>query len=59
MLYRLPDVLEAAARGDRVFVCEGEKDVEAVRAAGGVATCNPGGAGNWRKEYTESLSARP
>jgi hypothetical protein len=55
VLYLLPEVLEAVAHGERVFVCEGEKDVEAVRAAGGVATCNPGGARKWRKEYTESL----
>jgi hypothetical protein len=39
--YRLPEVLAT----DEVFVVEGEKDVEVLRAAGQTATCNPGGAG--------------
>lgn len=54
--YRLPEVVTAVARGDEVFVCEGEKDADAVRAAGAVATCNPGGAGKWRPEYTATLA---
>lgn len=49
--YRLPRVLQAAAAGATVFVVEGERDVHAVERAGGVATCNPGGAGKWRAEY--------
>lgn len=55
VLYRLPEVLEAVARGDTVFVCEGEKDVESLRRLGLVATCNPGGAGKWRDEFAEVL----
>ncbi|GGI09030.1 AAA family ATPase [Egicoccus halophilus] len=43
--YRLPRVLEAVANGERIHVCEGEKDVGALEEAGEVATCNPGGAG--------------
>ena len=55
VLYRLPKVVEAVAAGRRVFVVEGERDVEAVEVAGKVATCNPGGAGKWRREYSETL----
>jgi len=55
--YRLPKVLEAAAAGQVIYVVEGEKDVHAVETAGGVATCNPGGAGpgRWREEYAAAL----
>jgi hypothetical protein len=55
--YRLPKVLDAAAQGGTVYVVEGEKDVHAIEAAGGVATCNPGGAGpgRWREEYAAAL----
>lgn len=58
VLYRLPELKAAmATRPDRcVFVCEGEKDVDSVRGKlEMVATTNPGGAGKWRDEYTESL----
>jgi putative DNA primase/helicase len=55
VLYRLPRVVEAASRGQRVFVAEGEKDVHAIERAGAVATCNPMGAGKWREEYAGSL----
>jgi hypothetical protein len=49
VLYRLPDVVAAVAAGDPVFIVEGEKDVDNVRAVGATATCNPGGAGKWDK----------
>ncbi len=45
-LYRLPQ-LQAADPRAVVFVPEGEKDVERLAAAGFVATCNSGGAGQW------------
>ena len=59
-LYRLPDVLAAAAAGGVVVVCEGEKDVHALERAGYVATTNPGGAGGpnqskWLPQYTRAL----
>lgn len=57
VLYRLPDVLEADPKR-WVFVCEGEKDADAIWAAGGVATCNPHGAGHWRDEFSEVLAGR-
>ena len=55
VLYRLPKVIEAAKSGEVIYVCEGEKDVHALERAGVTATCNPGGAGKWRQEYSEVL----
>jgi len=55
VLYRLPEVLEAAI----VFLVEGEKDCETLRAHGFVATTNVGGAkARWLDEYTDSLRGR-
>ena len=51
ILYRLSEVLSA----DEVYIVEGEKDVETLRAWGLVATCNPGGAGKWKEEYSQVL----
>lgn len=55
VLYRLPRVLEAAAAGATVYVVEGEKDVHAIEAAGGIATTAPMGAKKWRPEYADTL----
>lgn len=55
VLYRLPEVLQAKARGEAIFVVEGEKDVESLRNLGLCATTNPHGAGKWRDEYSETL----
>jgi 5S rRNA maturation endonuclease (ribonuclease M5) len=52
VLYRLPKVIEAVASGELIYICEGEKDVHAIEGAGMTATCNPGGAGKWREEYS-------
>lgn len=54
VLYNLPEVLGAR----EVYVVEGEKDVERLRAEGVVATCNVGGANVWRPEWSESLRGR-
>ncbi len=54
--YRLPELL-ANADG-LVFVVEGEKDVDNLRAAGLLATCNAGGAGKWRDHHSEHLRDR-
>ena len=54
--YRLPNVLAAAARGDTVYVVEGEKDVAAIERVGSTATTNSGGAGKWRSDYSKHLS---
>jgi 5S rRNA maturation endonuclease (ribonuclease M5) len=55
VLYHLPEVLEASI----VFVVEGEKDVEALRSYGFVATTNAGGAkAAWLPAFTEALRGR-
>jgi len=43
--FHLRDLRAAIEAGDPIHIVEGEKDVLAVEAAGGVATCNVGGAG--------------
>ena len=53
VIYRLPEVIEGVANGRRVFVVEGEKDAEALRMGGHLATCCPMGAGKWRPEFSE------
>ena len=52
--YRLPEVLKAKS----VLVVEGEKDCETAHRVGIVATCNAGGAGKWRAEYSECLRGK-
>lgn len=58
VLYRLPEILKADPT-TTVWIVEGEKDVDRLRALGLVATCNPGGAGKWREEYNVHLKGRP
>ena len=55
VLYRLPRVLEAVEAKKTIYIVEGEKDVHALERAGFVGTCNPGGAGKWRREYADAL----
>jgi len=55
VLYRLREVLEAPI----VFLVEGERDVETLRANGFVATTNAGGAkAPWLSQYTDALRGR-
>jgi uncharacterized protein DUF3631 len=54
VLYNLPEVIEA----DEVGITEGEKDVESLKSLGLPATCNPGGAGKWRPEYSKCLKGK-
>jgi hypothetical protein len=55
VLYRLREVVEAPI----VFVVEGEKDVETLRAHGFVATTAAGGAkAPWLPQFTEALRGR-
>lgn len=67
VLLNLPEVLAAKLAGEPVYVCEGEKDAEAVRVAAGesgaAATTNPFGAitsesdgDKWLPQYTEALA---
>lgn len=55
VLFRLPEILAAVRDGRSIYVAEGEKDVLSLVAVGLDATCNAGGAGKWRDEYSESL----
>lgn len=55
ILYRLPELREAVEAGTPVWIAEGEKDVEALRGSGCVATCNSGGALKWRDEFASEL----
>ena len=42
--------------GNPVYLVEGEKDVDTLRAAGLYAVCNPNGAGeSWKDHYTDQL----
>jgi putative DNA primase/helicase len=55
VLYRLPEVVDAKI----VFVCEGEKDVETLRAYRFVATTLAGGANAaWLPAFTDVLRGR-
>jgi hypothetical protein len=56
VLYQLPDLLEALASDHRVYIVEGEKDVDAMRARGMPVTTNIGGAGKWRDEYNQTFA---
>jgi hypothetical protein len=54
--YRLPELLRGIAAGREILVVEGEADVDAIYRAGGVATCNDGGAGKWESsQHTKWL----
>ncbi|WP_127524599.1 AAA family ATPase [Mesorhizobium sp. Z1-4] len=55
-LYRRDEVLKASAAGERVFLCEGEKDVETLRAWGLTATTNAGGAKYWDETFDRDLT---
>lgn len=48
--YQVPDLV-AAPEGATVFIVEGEKDVDNLRALGMVATCNAMGAGKWEPQF--------
>jgi KaiC/GvpD/RAD55 family RecA-like ATPase len=47
---RVPFRLQKFAAADFIAVCEGEKDVLTLERLGMVATCNNGGAGNFKAE---------
>jgi len=62
VLYRLPELRQAIARGVTVFVVEGEKDCDRLAAGGLTATTNIEGAAKpdqhakWRPAYTAQLA---
>ena len=51
--YRLPELVSEIELGNRVFIVEGEKDVDRLRGLGVPATTNAGGVGKWGPELTE------
>jgi putative DNA primase/helicase len=50
--YRLVELLADIADARPVWVCEGEKDADRLRAGGLAATTNAGGVGKWRAALT-------
>ncbi len=54
VLFNLPAVL----RAEHVAVVEGEKDVLKATKFGLTATCNPGGAGKWKDEFSDFLRGK-
>jgi DNA polymerase family A/AAA domain len=56
--YRLPELV--AAPGERVYICEGEKDADSVAALGLIATTNPGGGikGAWTSDLNKWFAVR-
>jgi hypothetical protein len=55
--YRLPELVAAPPEAT-IYIAEGEKDVDNLRARGCIATCNPMGAGKWRTEFAEYFRGR-
>lgn len=49
-LYRLPQLIKAVKKGEPVYYCEGEKDVDTMTRLGLTAT-TAGGAQDWKREY--------
>lgn len=52
--YRLPELLKAP-QGSTIYICEGEKAVEAARHLGVIATTNVCGAGKWTESCNKYL----
>jgi replicative DNA helicase len=55
---RVPYQLAKLLRADFVAVCEGEKDCGTLDRLGIVATCNNGGAGNFRPELAQYFAGK-
>jgi hypothetical protein len=62
VLFHLPELLAAKARGDVIYLAEGEADVLALERVGVAATTwtegawQPGDRAKWRTEYSETLA---
>jgi len=61
VVYHLPEVRAAIAQGKPVYIAEGEKDCDNLRALGFTATCSATGGGvgklngKWKDEHTAQL----
>lgn len=53
VLYRHPEVLQAIATGQSVWIVEGEKDADSAAAIGVVATTNAQGSGSFPRELAD------
>lgn len=54
----VPYNLQAVIKADEIIIIEGEKDVEALKALGFVATTNAMGAGCWKDSYSKHLKGK-
>jgi len=54
VLYNLPGIMASQT----VYLVEGEKDAENLKALGFAATTSPMGAGHWKQDYSESLRGK-
>ena len=54
-LYHQDEVKAAIAKGEVIYLVEGEKDTDRLRSLGLVATTNPMGAGKWQGRYSGAL----
>jgi putative DNA primase/helicase len=55
VLYHLPEVVAAIEARDVIYLCEGEKDAEAIRDHKAVATSTENGASDWNSTYAGQL----
>jgi hypothetical protein len=55
--YRLPELIEAIAQEQTIFIVEGEKDVDALRALHIPSTTNAGGTNKWHREISEHFAS--
>jgi putative DNA primase/helicase len=53
VLFRLPQLIAAREAGERIWLCEGERDCASAVRLGYAATTWPGGINKWRPEYDE------
>ena len=53
--YKLPELIKGVEQGEEPWLCEGERDTEALIAAGVCAT-TCGGANDWRPEVADLLA---
>ncbi len=54
-LYRLPEILAAVQKRERIYIVEGEKDAARLAQLDLAATCNHGGAGKWQALHSAYL----
>ena len=54
--YQLPEIISRET--EVIYICEGEKDCDFLADKGLLATCNSGGAGNWKPTLNEHFRER-